>query len=314
LRTRTGFRARPGQIFRIIFLPCLAWGVAVTSLFAGESPVVAAGAQLQQLAGEYQFTEGPTADADGNVYFTDQPNDRIVRWRAADGSVEDWVQPAGRANGLFLTTGGALLAAADEHNQLWSIAPDKQVTVLVEKQDGKLLNGPNDIWVSRSGDIYFTDPLYARGYWSRDPVMQQSGQHVYLLAAGADEAQPVLTDLQQPNGIIGSLDGRTLYVSDIGAGRTYAYDIRDDGAPVNKRLFCELGSDGMTTDNEGNVYLTGQGVAVFDRNGNRIEHIEVPQDWTANVTFGGAGHDMLFITASKAIYGIRMRVRGVLAH
>jgi gluconolactonase len=141
--------------------------------------------------------------------------------------------------------------------------------------------------------------------------MQQAGQHVYILPAGSTEPRAILTDFEQPNGIIGSLDGKTLYVADIGAGRTYAYDIREDGLPVNKRLFCELGSDGMTVDNKGNVYLTGKGVTVFDRDGNRIEHIAVPQDWTANVTFGGAGHDLLFITASTAIYGIRTRVKGV---
>ncbi|MGK2927801.1 MAG: DUF5694 domain-containing protein, partial [Lysobacterales bacterium] len=163
---------------------------------------------------------------------------------------------------------------------------------------------------SSRGDIYFTDPLYPRDYWSRDRGMQQTGQHVYMLAAGAVEASPLLTDLEQPNGIIGSPDGQTLYVSDIGAGRTYAYDIGADGIPRNKRLFCELGSDGMTTDDQGNVYLTGKGVTVFDKAGKQIEHIEVPQDWTANVTFGGSRHDMLFITASTAIYGIKMRVTG----
>jgi len=290
----------------------LAAGVMAGPLAADESPVIAAGASLQQLAGVYLFTEGPTSDAEGNVYFSDQPNDRIVRWNATDGTVADWLRPAGRANGLFLTAEGRLLAAADEQNQLWSIAPDKSVTVVLDRQGGRLLNGPNDIWVSGRGDIYFTDPLYPRDYWQRDPAMQQAGQHVYLLPAGATEARPVLTDLQQPNGIVGSLDGSTLYVSDIAAGRTYAYDIRNDGALLNKRLFCELGSDGMTTDNQGNVYLTGQGVSVFDSHGKQIEHIDVPQDWTANVTFGGKGHDLLFITASTAIYAIKMRVRGSL--
>lgn len=278
---------------------------------ANESRVIAAGANLQQLAGGFGFTEGPTADAAGNVYFTDQPNDRIMRWNAADGTVEEWMRPAGRANGLFLTPAGDLLAAADEHNQLWSIAPDRTVTVLVGKVDGKLLNGPNDLWVSARGDVYFTDPLYVRDYWQRDPRMQQSGRHVYLLAAGAAEPRAILTDFAQPNGIIGSPDGGTLYVSDIDAQRTWAYDLQDDGVPVNKRLFCAQGSDGMTVDHAGNVYLTGHGVTVFDRNGAQIEHIDVPEDWTANVTFGGAERDLLFITASTAIYGLRMRVRGV---
>lgn len=276
-----------------------------------ESPVIATGAVLRELPGEYRFTEGPASDAGGNVYFTDQPNNRIHRWNAADNTVETWLQPAGRANGLFMTADGQLLAAADERNQLWSIGPDRTVTVLVSEHDGALLNGPNDIWVDFSGNIFFTDPLYRRDYWDREPGAQQPGQYVYVLAAGQAQARVVLTEFEQPNGIVGSLDGRTLYVSDIGAGRTHAYDLREDGTLTNERLFCNQGSDGMTVDNAGNVYLTGDGVTVFNSLGEQIEQIEVPQSWTANVAFGGENHDMLFITASTAIYGLKMRVRGV---
>ena len=117
-------------------------------------------------------------------------------------------------------------------------------------------------------------------------------------------------DLQQPNGIVGTPDGKTLYVSDIKAGKTYAYDIQPDGKLENKRLFCSLGSDGMTIDAEGNVYLTGRGVTVFDKTGKKIEHIDVPESWTANVCFGGRDMKTLFITASKGLYAIQMQVKG----
>ena len=121
----------------------------------------------------------------------------------------------------------------------------------------------------------------------------------------------MVDDLKQPNGVIGTPDGKTLYVADIGAKKTYAYDIRPDGTLANKQLFCELGSDGMTIDNEGNVYLTGKGVTVFDKTGQQIEHIDVPEGWTANVCFGGADRQTLFITASKGLYAIRTRTHGV---
>ena len=277
---------------------------------ASASDIIADGAELEKLAGEYAFTEGPATDSDGNVFFTDQPNDRIVRWDAKDGSVSDWLKPAGRSNGTYFDADGNLLACADGRNELWRISPEKEVTVLLKDHGGKLLNGPNDLWVRPDGALYFTDPLYRRNYWERDPAMQQAGQHVYFYKPGDAQAVPVATDLRQPNGLIGTPDGKTLYVADIGARKTYAYAVQPDGSLSDKRLFCELGSDGMTMDEQGNVYLTGRGVTVFDPAGEQIEQIEVPEGWTANVTFGGTDHRLLFITASKGIYGLKMRVKG----
>jgi gluconolactonase len=120
----------------------------------------------------------------------------------------------------------------------------------------------------------------------------------------------VVDDLQQPNGIIGTPDGKTLYITDIRAKKTYAYQIQPDGSLAGKRLFCEMGSDGMTIDDRGNVYLTNQGVFVFDPSGKQIEHIAVPERWTANVCFGGKDRRTLFITASKGLYALRMTVKG----
>ncbi|MBX3746947.1 MAG: SMP-30/gluconolactonase/LRE family protein [Verrucomicrobiae bacterium] len=287
----------------------LAAAAAAVPLRAAES-LLAPGARLERLATGYEFTEGPATDRHGNVFFTDQPNDRIVKWIAADGSTLDWLKPSGRANGMYFDRDGNLLACADEKNQLWSIAPDKTVTVLLEDYAGKRLNGPNDLWIRPDGGLYFTDPLYRRSYWDRDPAMQQTGQHVYFMSADRRAVKPVATDLVQPNGIIGTPDGTTLYVADIRAARTYAYTIRPDGSLADKRLFCELGSDGMTLDAEGNLYLTGRGVTVFDRDGRERERITVPEPWTANVTFAGPDRDLLFITAGKSIYGVKLRVRG----
>ncbi len=270
--------------------------------------VVAPGAKLIKLSGEFEFTEGPAADAEGNVFFTDQPNDRIMKW-SVDGKLSTFLQPCGRSNGLYFDKKGNLLACADEKNELWSIDPAGKVTVLVKDYKGKLLNGPNDLWVRPDGGIYFTDPFYKRPYWKRGP-MEQGKQCVYYLSADYKTLKRVAEDLVQPNGIIGTPDGKKLYVADIGAGKTYAYDIKDDGNLSNKKLFCEMGSDGMAIDNEGNVYLTGKGVPVFDKDGNKIEQIDVPEPWTANACFGGKDRDTLFITASKSLYAVRMRVKG----
>jgi gluconolactonase len=183
-----------------------------TTLFTftvGQSPL-AAGAKVELLSGDYSFTEGPAVDRDGNVFFTDQPNDRIVKYSAADGKFSDWLKPAGRSNGTYFDKEGNLIACADEKNELWSVSPEKKVTVLISDFGGKLLNGPNDLWIRPDGNLYFTDPLYARDYWKRDKAMQQPGQYVYFFDLKSKKATPVATDLKQPNGIIGTPDGKTV--------------------------------------------------------------------------------------------------------
>jgi gluconolactonase len=178
-------------------------------------------------------------------------------------SSSTFLHPAGRANGMYFDPRGHLIACADEQNALWSIAPDGTVSVIVGEYGGKRLNGPNDVWVRSDGAIYFTDPFYKRSWWTHD-TMPQDGQHVYFLSTERQRLVRVADDLEKPNGIIGTPDGRTLYVSDIGAGRTYRYDIAADGSLAGKTLAAAHGSDGMTLDNEGNLYLTGDGVMVFE--------------------------------------------------
>ncbi|MBI2421614.1 MAG: SMP-30/gluconolactonase/LRE family protein [Candidatus Hydrogenedentes bacterium] len=283
--------------------------IAAIALTASAENIVADGATLETLATEFAFTEGPAADAQGNVYFTDQPNDRIVVW-STDEKLSTYMQPSGRSNGLCFDAKGALWACADEKNELWRIAKDKTYETMLDRFDGKLLNAPNDLWITPGGAIYFSDPYYKRDYWTRGPA-EQDVEAVYYIPAPGKPAIRVITDLKQPNGLIGTPDGKTLYVADIGGNKTWKYSIGSDGALSGKALFCELGSDGMTIDSEGNVYLTGKGVIVFNPAGEQIAHIEVPMPWTANVCFGGADKKSLFITASTGLYRMRMRVSGV---
>jgi len=284
--------------------------VAVEMKGGSSAGIIAPGSKVEKLADGFLFTEGPAADAQGNVFFTDQPNDRICKW-TVNGKLEGVMKPCGRSNGLYFDKNGSLLACADMDNELWSIGMNGKVTVLVKDYKGKKLNGPNDLWPDPKGGIYFTDPLYKRPYWTRDPAMQQDGQHVYYLAPDRKTLTRVAEDLVQPNGIIGTPDGRYLYVADIGDKKTYRYRTNADGTLADKKLFCSMGSDGMTIDNEGNIYLTGKGVTVFNPAGEKIENIPIDAGWTANVTFGGADGHTLFITAQKSLYTIRMRVKGV---
>jgi gluconolactonase len=291
------------------FLPVALTGLVIASSpFASAESVVAPGAKLEKLSGDFQFTEGPTCDTSGNVFFTDQPNNRIMKW-SVDGKLSTFLQPAGRANGMYFDAKGNLIACADEKNELWAITPGKKVTVLIKDYQGKYLNGPNDVWVVPTGGLYITDPFYKRPWWDHD-TMVLDGEQVYFLSPDGKKPVRVTNDLKKPNGITGTPDGKKLFVADIGADRTYAYDIQPDGSLTNKALFCAKGSDGMTIDEKGNIYITGKGVTVFDKTGKQIEHIDVQEPWTANVSFGGKDHQTLFITASKSLYSIRLIFKG----
>ncbi len=203
----------------LLAVATLAWQPAAG---AAEDDIVEAGAKVDQLVDDCEFTEGPACDADGNVFFTDEPNDRILKW-SVDGKLSTFMKPCGRSNGLCFDTHGNLWACADEKNELWCIEPDGTVKVVIKQFEGKLLNAPNDIWIHPNGGIYFTDPFYKRTYWDRGP-MEQSCQGVDHLAPDRNKLVRVVGDLQQPNGVIGTPDGKTLYIADIRANKTYAYD------------------------------------------------------------------------------------------
>ncbi|WP_274670523.1 SMP-30/gluconolactonase/LRE family protein [Algoriphagus sp. NF] len=275
--------------------------------------IIVKGAELVKVQDGFSFTEGPAVSRVGDVYFTDQPNDRIHVWNAISGEVSVFKENAGRSNGMYFKLDGTLISCADEQNQLWALDSKGNETVLVENFRGKKLNGPNDVWVRPKGGMYFTDPLYVRPYWEgiRGNELEQDGEHVYFLSEDGAEFFRVAEDLVKPNGIIGTPDGKYLYVADIGDSKTYRYEIREDGYLINKELFCEMGSDGMTIDNRGNIYLTGDGVTVFSSKGEKIAHIPVPAKWTANVTFAALDRKTLFITAMDAVYTLQMKTRGV---
>jgi len=286
-----------------------ATGMQAEKLTKQSSNLIAPGAKLELISKQFRFTEGPATDKEGNVFFTDQPNDKIWQY-STSGQLSVFMEKSGRANGLYFDKKGNLLACADEQNQLWSISPQGKVSVLLKDLAGKRLNGPNDLWLHpKTGDIYFTDPYYQRDYWERkNPDI--TGEKVYILFKGKTE--PVVLDetLKQPNGIIGTPDGKTLYVADIKDNKTYKYKIGADGKLANRQLFVPQGSDGMTIDNQGNIYLTGKGVTVYNPAGEKIEHIPVPANWTGNVTFAGKDRNVLFITASEAVYTLAMQVKG----
>jgi gluconolactonase len=291
------------------------------------------------------FTEGATSAPNGDVYFVEQNSSKIMKWSVADKTLSVFMHPAGYANGMSFDYKGNLIVAADERNELWSVSltetetipyptplnpavgdPDRpatitrpKVTVLMDgKYNGKLLGGPNDVWCAPNGDIYFTDPHYGRSWWNPpNRPSEQDIRTVYYLSADRKIFRRALSDFNNvagvagmPNGIIGTKDGKTLYVANINGGEIWGFDIQPDGTLTNKRVVCHSGADGMTLDEQGNLYLSSGGVAVYStKTGQQIGFIQVPEA-PANVAFGGPDHKTLYMTARTGFYSIQMNVRG----
>ncbi|MCM8530643.1 MAG: SMP-30/gluconolactonase/LRE family protein [Lentisphaeraceae bacterium] len=281
----------------------------VFSGFAQEkSPVIADGETPVFISKEFKFTEGPAVDKEGNVYFTDQPNDRIMKY-SVDGKLSTFMQPCGRSNGLFFR-GDKLIACADADNEMWEIdVKTKEKKVIIKNYKGKRLNAPNDVWVAPNGGLYFSDPFYKRTWW-KHKKSEQDTEAVYYQAPGSKEIVRVAANFKRPNGLVGTPDGKHMFITDIGDKKTYKYDIQADGSLTNRRLFCSMGCDGMTLDNQGNLYMAALGVHIFNKEGKKIEHIKI-KGWNANVCFGGKDMGTLFITAKESFISVKMKVKGV---
>lgn len=276
---------------------------------ADSSSIIAPGAKPVLISDQFTFTEGPAVDKKGNIFFTDQPNDKIWKY-GTDRKLSVFLDKTGRSNGLYFDKKGNLLACADENSELWSITPKKKITVMAKGYKGQRLNGPNDLWVAPNGAIYLTDPYYQRPYWTRK-TPEITGNKLYYLPKGKRELQIADESFNTPNGIVGTPDGKYLFVADLGAGKTYRFTIQADGSLNEKKLFAEQGSDGMTIDNKGNIYMTGNGVTVYDPDGKKIAHVPIAAKWTGNVCFGGEERNKLLITASKSVFVLDMKVKGV---
>ncbi|MDP2285715.1 MAG: SMP-30/gluconolactonase/LRE family protein [Pseudohongiella sp.] len=275
------------------------------SSFAQQVSLVAPDATITLLSDQFTFTEGPVADASGNVYFSDIPANRIHVWTVA-GELETFREQTNGTNGLFFDTDWQLFGAEGGAGRITRMDNTGAASVVVDQHNGLPFNSPNDLWIDAAGGIYFTDPRY--GDESSNP---QPGYYVYYLAPGAMQAQAIITDLVKPNGVIGTRDGSTLYVADHLGNQTFAYTLAAQGQVSNKRLIAAQGSDGLTLDETGNLYLTGgRNVSVYSADGQLLQAIEFPLA-PANMTFGGANRDILFVTARTSLFALQMAIKGM---
>jgi gluconolactonase len=283
------------------------WLIALTiasTMPVQASELVADGAELTKIADGFKFTEGGARDAEGNVFFTDIPNNRIHKWDAKTNKVSVFAEDSGGANGCWVASGGQLYVCQGANRALAIFTVSGKQRGLIDEYARKKLNSPNDLWMDQFGGVYFSDPRYGENRSD----LQQDGEHVYYLTPRLQLIR-VAEDLVRPNGLTGSLDGKTLYISDHGAGKTYSYEIKPNGTLKSKKLFVDEGSDGVTIDERGNIYLTSGAVRIFNPQGEFLEEIPTPKP-PSNVCFGGADKKTLFITARDAVYSIQMKVKG----
>ena len=266
--------------------------------------LLAPGANVEIVAEGFVFTEGPVWDGSG-LLFSDVRVNKIMRY-TEDGNVSLYIDDIG-TNGLYFDNEGLLIVCGNlRDRQLYRISENGARTVLVDKVGGKRLNAPNDCWVDPVGGIYFTDPRYR----TRE-VMELDVEILYYLSADGklSVADP---DYERPNGLIGTTDGKTLYVADYAGEFINRYDIESPGVLTNKTRFAVGRCDGMTLDVHGNLYLTRDKVVVHRPDGSLLGEIDLPgEGGSTNVTFGGADRKTLYITGGTRLMKLDMQVAGI---
>ncbi|HXV44804.1 MAG TPA: SMP-30/gluconolactonase/LRE family protein [Anaerolineae bacterium] len=289
------------------------------------SDIIPAGAELEKVFEGCAFAEGPAADAEGNVYFSDCPNNRILVYRPHSGKTEVWQEPSERANGMNFDYQGRLVVCCDGKDggarAVRRYEADGTITTLASHYNGKKLNAPNDLCFDREGRIYFTDPRY--GY---KEDLEQDCMAVYRIELDGSLSR-VIDDMETPNGILISADNRTLYFVDHnqepgGARTLVAYDLAADGSWKRRGVFYDhgdgYGGDGMVLDVQGNIYLAAgegekAGIYIFSPVGEFLGIIPLPEI-PGNCTFGGPDLRTLYIAASASLYCIRLAIPGQLAY
>jgi gluconolactonase len=295
------------------------------------------GEDLEELWNEGSFTEGVAAGPDGAIYFSDIPSDdspgRVLRFDPQTGRTSVHCPDSGKSNGLMFDARGRLLACCGANHgkqALVEITRDGRVRVLVDRFQGKKLNSPNDLVVHPRGSVYFSDPRYV----GPEP-MELDHMSVYRYDPDGS-LHRVTRDIEKPNGVILSPDGKTLYVAETNNGSTgqsvapsgevrpgrmtlNAFPVRDNGSLGAKRVLVDfgdqLGIDGMTTDQEGRIYAAVRsakryGIVVYTPQGKEVAYIRTPELPT-NCTFGiGEDAKTLYVTAGTGLYRIRLNASG----
>jgi gluconolactonase len=286
--------------------------LAVTARAADKIPGIGPVGEVKKVHGNFQFTEGPAADREGNLYFSDVAGNKLYKVDSG-GQLSTVLDPSNHTNGLMVNAAGNVVACEMDGRLIEVTAKTKEVKSLADGYEGKRFNAPNDLVIDRGGGIYFTDPHF------RAPMPLPQGVRAFYYRAPDGQVTRLGTVDTAPNGVILSPDEKTLYVIPSMQADMLAYAIESPGKIGQQRVFCTLkqasgkttgGGDGLTIDTKGNLYITSAlGVQVFDPQGKHLGIIEFPEQ-PANCTFAGKDNKTLYATARTSLYAVEMEATG----
>jgi gluconolactonase len=288
---------------------------AFTVATAANGSLVAPGAELKKVGSGFGFTEGPAADANGDVYFSDIPNNRIHKWTQSTGQISVHRENTAKGNGNKFNRRGQLITCEMDNHRVVLDDLKGHIRSLTDSYTSGELHMLNDLWIDAKGGIYFSDfgggggPPAGGGVAPGGAAPGGGGERLQLYYISPDykSVKRVTTDMSGPNGVVGSPDGRILYAADDATVVTYR--IGKDGSLSDKHLFLNQRTDGMAMDERGNLYLAGESIRIYTPSGEQIGNIATSEP-SANLTFAGKDRKTLFITARTSVYTIQMVVRG----
>lgn len=280
-------------------------------------------ARVEKLFEGCRWAEGPAYfPAHRSLVWSDIPNDRMLRWDETTGTVGVFRQPAGYSNGNTVDRQGRLVTCEHGHRRVTRTEHNGTITVLADRYDGKRLNSPNDAVVKSDGSIWFTDPAYGidSDYEGHKAESEIGACHVYRIDPATGAVRIVADDFVRPNGIAFAPDEKKLYIADSagtlvpnGPRHIRVFDVGADGRLGGSRVFatCTAGIfDGFRCDSDGRLWTSaGDGVHCYHPDGTLLGKVNVPER-VANVCFGGAKSNRLFIAATTALYAVMLPVNG----
>lgn len=280
--------------------------LAFTLLLMNQSSdFIAPGAKIEKLPGTYRFTEGPCWTLDGKLIFSDIPANTIYQYDGKE--VTKWRENTMGANGNTIDADGNVFTC--EHTSRSVTKTTKGTTTAIATAfSEKKLNSPNDIAIHPSNIIVFTDPSYG----IRTNQMEQDGKYVYQFDSKTNQIVQIYKGRNQPNGLVFSPDGKTLYVADSGAGGIDVFDYQPGKMLTPKFKFDSPGPDGIRVDSTGRIWAAcGDGVNVYSTEGKLLQNIKFPEQ-PANLCFGASDGKTLFVTARTGVYSLKLSVAGVM--